>query len=39
VATLVDGGIERRRAVGKLKNLADLLVRQFGLRPTELYYH
>jgi glucosamine--fructose-6-phosphate aminotransferase (isomerizing) len=28
VATLVDGGIERRRAVGKLKNLADLLVRQ-----------
>ncbi len=28
VATLVDGGIERRRAVGKLKNLADLLVKQ-----------
>jgi len=28
VATLVDGGIERRRAVGKLKNLADLLVRE-----------
>ena len=28
VATLVNGGIERRRAVGKLKNLADLLVRQ-----------
>jgi glutamine---fructose-6-phosphate transaminase (isomerizing) len=28
VATLVNGGIERRRAVGKLKNLADLLVRE-----------
>ena len=28
VATLVNGGIERRRAVGKLKNLADLLARQ-----------
>jgi glutamine---fructose-6-phosphate transaminase (isomerizing) len=28
VATLNDGGIERRRAVGKLKNLGDLLARQ-----------
>ncbi len=28
VATLANGGIERRRAVGKLKNLADLLVRE-----------
>ena len=28
VATLTNGGIERRRAVGKLKNLADLLVRE-----------
>ena len=28
VATLVDGGIARRRAVGKLKNLADLLVKE-----------
>ena len=28
VATLTHGGIERRRAVGKLRNLADLLVRE-----------
>ncbi len=28
VATLVNGGIERRRAVGKLKNLAELLARE-----------
>jgi glutamine---fructose-6-phosphate transaminase (isomerizing) len=28
VATLVEGGIERRRAVGKLKNLADMLVHE-----------
>jgi glutamine---fructose-6-phosphate transaminase (isomerizing) len=28
VATLNDGGIERRRAVGKLKNLGELLARQ-----------
>ncbi|MAE44608.1 MAG: glutamine--fructose-6-phosphate aminotransferase, partial [Magnetovibrio sp.] len=28
VATLVDGGIERRRAEGKLANLQDLLERQ-----------
>ncbi|MFN4142993.1 glutamine--fructose-6-phosphate transaminase (isomerizing) [Aestuariivirga sp.] len=28
VATLTGAGIERRRAVGKLKNLADLLVRE-----------
>ena len=28
VATLTNGGIERRRAVGKLKNLADLLHRE-----------
>lgn len=28
VATLTNGGIERRRAVGKLKNLADLLIRE-----------
>ena len=28
VATLTDGGVERRRAVGKLKNLAELLVRE-----------
>ena len=28
VATLTPNGIERRRAVGKLKNLADLLVRE-----------
>jgi glucosamine--fructose-6-phosphate aminotransferase (isomerizing) len=28
VATLVNGGIERRRAVGKLKNLGDLLAKE-----------
>ena len=28
VATLVEGGISRRRAVGKLKNLADLLAKE-----------